>query len=224
MPMSILNVNICSVCGKVKTESPSGVCARCRRRQTVTPYVTCKVCNSCRTPDPTGVCSRCREKIARSQKTESKSRLCSVCKMHYTKKEDGVCNSCMKAKNYNPERELYLCSVCGQALTLTPSGICRKCRWAADISSVTTPLSEENQAILDKSIETLKQSVVILENKIAGVSFSEIAMLAGMSKNGAYNRYRCEITYARSYCTTLAHKQESDSANNSNESTDSANE
>ena len=59
--MPLFYAPLCTRCGKVKTQHPSGLCARCRRKNVKMP-TPCKVCGQINTSSPDGICNRCKRR------------------------------------------------------------------------------------------------------------------------------------------------------------------
>jgi len=107
--------------------------------------------------------------------------LCKVCRTSRTRHPSGVCSKCRKRGEIRPQ----LCKVCHSALTKSDDGICYRCRIKMKKSS--TPCSDED--VLKENIKQLKQMQFIMEERLLGKTFSQIADMMGTTKSSVYKKY-----------------------------------
>lgn len=100
--------------------------------------------------------------------------LCTRCGQHRTVHSSGLCSHCRRRPTPRT-----LCRVCGCPATNHESGLCYKCRKVSNIY--------DNK--LEQVLAYYQRAVKVLELRLHGNSFSNIAGEIGMSKSATYSIY-----------------------------------
>ena len=102
--------------------------------------------------------------------------LCKICHKHRTQNPSGICSRCLRAKG-----EKY-CKICGTKKTTNENGICSSC-------ATRNFDAEDGKVRLEQAINDTKLTLFILESRLNGKSFGEIAIACGLARSSCYSRY-----------------------------------
>ena len=106
---------------------------------------------------------------------------CKVCGTTRTRDPSGICSKCRKKGPVRPQT----CKIGHSAMTKSEDGICYRCR--IKLKKSYSVCSDE--AVLRENIQELKRLQFIMEQRLQGKTFSNIADMMGLTKSSVYKKF-----------------------------------